>query len=67
MQAPEFVNEKCLHVRLLVLRNTLRCRPLNAGQWVKLRLPDDVSDGLFDEVTPGQATWVWDWRETAAN
>ena len=58
MQAPEFFDQQCLHVGLLVLRNTLGHGTLNVGEWVKFRLRDDITDGLLDEVTLGQAKGV---------
>jgi hypothetical protein len=58
MQAPEFFDEQCLHVWLLVLRNTLGHGSLNAGEWVKFRLRDDLTDALLDKVTLGQAKGI---------
>lgn len=59
VQSPEFIHQQCLHGGLFVLGNTLRHRSLNAGERVKFWLRDERTDGLIDEVTPGQAKGVW--------
>ena len=51
VQAPELFNDHCLHVGLLVLWNKLGNGSLNGGEWVELRMRDELTDRLARKPT----------------
>ena len=59
MQSSEFFNNQCLYGGSFVIWYLVYDGALNAGQWVKLGLQDNLTDCLFDEITPGQTHRVW--------
>ncbi len=55
VKSSEFFDEQRLHITLFRLRHLCsHCLP-NLAERINLRMPDDLAQGFFDEVTPGQA------------
>ena len=58
MQTAELFDDQGLHLRLLNFWNMCSHGVLNADQWIKLWVCDDLANGRFDEVSPSQTKWV---------